>query len=166
MRWLRLPYCGREGGCREGRDACCRADYSGVGCLDCARNPSGGADVSRYSQEHYEDVARIFAQYPRGLHDGVVKDFADLFAADSPPSSRCWNCGDSKDALEHICTRPNEGHRFGGFDRDPFLTACGLEPTCPLCSCPSENGDVHLTCADQEQACSDYVAGKMAGEFD
>ena len=93
--------------------------------------------MSRYTKEHYEDVARILRETVtdpppmRTAKETAIDfalDFADLFAADNPPSSRCWNCGDSKVALERICTRPNEGHRFGGFNRKQFLEACGLEP--------------------------------------
>ncbi|KKK48053.1 hypothetical protein LCGC14_3149030, partial [marine sediment metagenome] len=87
--------------------------------------------MSRYTKQHYEDVARLLKDY--ALPVSLINRFADLFAADNPPSSRCWNCGDSKEAAGAICTRPNEGHRFGGFDRKQFLAACGLEPdTIPI----------------------------------
>ncbi|KKL54077.1 hypothetical protein LCGC14_2269030 [marine sediment metagenome] len=112
---------------------------------------------SRYSKRHYEDVARILRADRmeariRPEDDtlaNVTADFADLFAADNP---RCafLDC---------------QMHK--GFDRARFLAACGLEPkNCPLCFCPSKDGDVHPSCADTEQAYSDYVAGKMAGELD
>lgn len=114
--------------------------------------------MSRNTKEHYEDVARLLRR--KGI-DGIgereptrhriIYAFADLFAADNPACA----------FLD--CTM----HQ--GFDREQFLAACGLEPkttTCPLCSCPSEDGDVHPSCADTEQAYTDYVAGKIAGEFE
>jgi len=108
---------------------------------------------SRYSKRHYEDVARLLRCHHLEGNDcdiySVAHAFADLFAADNP---RCafLDC---------------QMHK--GFDRARFLAACGLEPkNCPLCFCPSKDGDVHPSCADTEQAYSDYVAGKMAGELD
>jgi len=98
--------------------------------------------VSRYTKEHYEDVARTI-RLEREHWEGLPNDaqtamaesilthwsnsLADLFAADNPPGSRCWNCGDDNESMA-LCTRPNEGHNFGGFNRKPFLEACGLEP--------------------------------------
>ena len=116
--------------------------------------------MSRYTKQHYEDVARILFEHSGYTTAMVVTDdithaFADLFAADNPPNSRCWNCGDDKGTTS-ICTRPNEGHNYGGFDRDQFLKACGLEPAvCPLCDKPSPDGEVHLDCANYEQALAD-----------
>ena len=91
---------------------------------------------NRYTKEHYEDVAKVLHPYADAslkwgdgeysTMDEVARDFADLFAADNPPSTRCWSCGDSKE-VKSICTRPNEGHSYGGFDRKQFLAACGLE---------------------------------------
>ncbi|KKK89082.1 hypothetical protein LCGC14_2736700 [marine sediment metagenome] len=111
--------------------------------------------MSRYSKQHYDDVAHIFAQYPRGLHDGVVKDFADLFAADNPSSDYCGYCG-TDGATSVAC--PGRSLALGhslvqhkGFDREQFLSACGLatEPTCPLCGNPCSDVGVHQTCVDK-----------------
>ena len=97
---------------------------------------------SHYSKQYYEDVARTLkeqATYYSGIvNDGqaivagvvlgrTIESFADLFAADNLPSSRCWTCGSSKES-GFTCTRPDGEHRFGGFDREQFLAACGLEP--------------------------------------
>ena len=91
--------------------------------------------MSRYTKQHYEDVARILrgaratTAATRLSGDEAVKliahDFKEHFIADNPPNSRCWHCGDSKD-VGSICTRPNEGHHFGGFDREQFWKACGF----------------------------------------
>ncbi|KKM73055.1 hypothetical protein LCGC14_1414440 [marine sediment metagenome] len=116
--------------------------------------------MSRYAKQHYKDVARILAeekhfQETSGRPEGRIAagavinlkhTFADLFAADSPPSSRCWTCGNSEEAGS-ICTRRDGEHRFGGFDREQFLTACELRPR-------------------TEQGYSDYVEAKIAGELD
>ncbi len=89
--------------------------------------------TTRYQTEHYEDVAELLhgaiehaEREQRFVDVDLVYEFAALFAADRPPSSRCWTCGNSKEA-EPTCTRPDGEHRFGGFDRAQFLTACGLE---------------------------------------
>ncbi len=90
-----------------------------------------------YQNEHYEDVARIVSWHTTAAKvDGDKKrmaelgylclHFADLFAADRPPSSRCWTCGNSEEAGS-TCTRLDGKHRFGGFDREQFLAACGVE---------------------------------------
>ncbi len=87
--------------------------------------------TTRYQEKHYEDVAYIFAT--RGMPDIVraqlTGDFADLFAADNPKC--CIHCGYVKGATE-ICDPAGgplrDEHTFEyGFDRDQFLTACGLE---------------------------------------
>ncbi len=82
--------------------------------------------TTRYQKSQIEDVAYIFAG--RGMPDIVrvqlTGDFADLFTADNPTC--CVNCGDIENTP--VCTRPNEGHNFsGGFNRERFLAACGLE---------------------------------------
>ena len=124
--------------------------------------------MSRYTKEHYEDVAKALKEnrawaiqmdsaHARGVMASTIGTFADLFAADRPPSSHCWTCGSSKEA-GFTCTRPDGEHRFGGFDREHFLAACGLEVkelTCPLCGKTSGDGDVHKECADYEQAMAD-----------
>ncbi len=91
--------------------------------------------TTRYQKRHYEDVARLISgnmdatgldKQRNGGLTALAHDYADLFAADNPPSSRCWTCGDDKGTTS-ICTRPDGEHRFGGFDREQFLAACGLE---------------------------------------
>jgi hypothetical protein len=121
------------------------------------------AVVSRYSKQHYEDVARILAEEqhfqetsgrPEGLSAaGAVINlkhtFADLFAADNP--KRCSFHGEHDTGYSEDC-------KITGFDREQFLAACGLEPVpeiCPLCNKPSKNGEVHLDCANYEQAMAD-----------
>ena len=136
--------------------------------------------TTRYTEKQIKDVAFILSCHTTaaGMDNEeermewltwMAKSFADLFAADNPPNSRCWNCGDDKSTTS-ICTRPNEGHNYGGFDPKQFLADCGLEHTCPLCVKSSLDlvviDEVHPECADKEQAYSDYVAGKMAGELD
>ncbi len=113
--------------------------------------------MSRYTKQHYEDVARLIREsWPEAMPEDVnevilfslANKFADLFAADNPD-------------------RP--AYEYKGFDRERFLAACGLEPetsTCPLCGKPSPDGWVHKDCADYEQGYSDYVAAKTAGELD
>ncbi len=64
--------------------------------------------TTRYQSEHYEDVARILYVY--GVDKRIVDTFADLFAADNPPA-----------CIEGQCPS------HGGFNRERFLTACGLE---------------------------------------
>jgi len=108
---------------------------------------------SRYSKRHYEDVARLINEsWPVEAADreaeevvlfSLVSRFADLFAADNPPSG--------KDCLCHECR---------GFDRERFLTACGLETKgpyadCPLCGKPTADGHAHQECADHKQALAD-----------
>ena len=92
--------------------------------------------TTRYQEKHYEDVARILSlrRAPKaggklghilnvGLA-GVAVGFADLFAADNGPPL-CTYCGDAKGTTA-ICTKVE--HNFkGGFDREQFLEACGLE---------------------------------------
>ena len=93
--------------------------------------------TTRYQTQHYEDVARFIAdirrlQYstPGGATPAYMADwFADLFAANNPAS--CIHCGDDVGTAVG-CTNANgrtyDEHLFeGGFDRDRFLKACGLE---------------------------------------
>ena len=92
--------------------------------------------VSRYTKQHYEDVARILGsefatQKPANLHGPIrnlIYDFADLFAADNPPTCRLQHHLDL--AICHA--RPSDAsatHEFeGGFNPEQFLAACGLEP--------------------------------------
>ncbi len=82
--------------------------------------------MSRYTKEHYEDVARLLRAHHLEGNDcdvqDVVRAFADLFATDNLPF--CRTCG-----IFHSAFHASEGlHDYGGgFDRDQFLTACGLE---------------------------------------
>ncbi len=86
--------------------------------------------MSRYTKQHYEDVAKLLSDSSGyiGTADAVVtsliNDFADLFAADNPPF--CRNC-DIPHSVHYV---QREGlHEYtGGFNRKPFLEACGLEP--------------------------------------
>ena len=104
--------------------------------------------MSRYSKKHYEDVAEILSEHggyvtARVVTDDIVRAFADLFAADNPPT--CLEHTDASaypiDAQHHAssdhvdvkgepspedCQCIEGGGRFGGFDREQFLTACGL----------------------------------------
>ncbi|KKK89734.1 hypothetical protein LCGC14_2730160, partial [marine sediment metagenome] len=78
----------------------------------------------------------------------LVDSFADLFAADNPPA--CQVCGytGTTGTGSPFCCQSMQGHNFkGGFDGKQFLEACGLEP-------------------QSERSYSDYVAGKIAGEFE
>ena len=90
--------------------------------------------MSRYTKEHYEDVARLLRAHHLEGNDcdvqDVVRAFADLFATDNP--ILCIYCGYIKGTTE-ICDsadgRLRNEHLFeGGFDREQFLAACGLEP--------------------------------------
>ncbi|KKN08696.1 hypothetical protein LCGC14_1053950 [marine sediment metagenome] len=82
--------------------------------------------MSRYTKEHYEGIAGLLAKYHAS--PGMCLDFADLFAADNPEV--CRYCGDSPTAAKVRCVG-HEGdpfHNFeGGFNREQFLEACGLE---------------------------------------
>ena len=89
--------------------------------------------MSKFSKEHYEDVARMLFPYTatgpsNEEHYGsraarlIAVDFADLFAADHPPSTHCWHCGSNRNVVTD-CTHVE--HNYGGFNREEFLTACG-----------------------------------------
>ncbi len=88
--------------------------------------------TTRYQKRHYEDVAGILHKYYEGIAYGpgynacIAIDFADLFAADNPPL--CSACGDEKGTTS-ICAHSCGSHHIftGGFDRERFLAACGLE---------------------------------------
>ena len=94
------------------------------------------AIVSRYSKQHYEDVAKVLKEnrawarqmdstHGRAVMASTIGQFADLFAADNPPSTHCWHCGSNRNVVTD-CTHVE--HNYGGFDREQFLAACGLEP--------------------------------------
>ena len=77
---------------------------------------------SRYTKEHYEDVARIIRSQPWGINEStqIAEDFAALFATDNPPICRLCGANPGDDT--------SAGHDFiDGFKRTDFLTACGLE---------------------------------------
>ena len=84
--------------------------------------------MSKYQEQHYEDVARMLSDQmldTKVTFNCLAQRFANLFTADNP--TQCTHCGDERGTTS-ICTRPNEGHHFeGGFDRERFLKACGLE---------------------------------------
>lgn len=87
--------------------------------------------MSRYTKQHYEDVAAILSRRLPQRFTVIAEDFADLFATDNP--DYCGYCGTPKDKIEGPnCVerdQPLLGHSYvKGFDRDKFLTACGLEP--------------------------------------
>ncbi len=96
--------------------------------------------MSRYSKEHYEDVARVIADATRcyefadsngATPADIVNGLADLFAADNPPT--CAGCnpqpGDVIPASHAV---------VGGFDRGQFLATCGLEPESKGTHLPSD----------------------------
>ncbi len=62
--------------------------------------------------------------------EDIARDFADLFAADNPPT--CTKCGvlcATQQAANYCADDAFEGenHKWaGGFDREQFLAACGL----------------------------------------
>ena len=81
--------------------------------------------TTRYQKSQIEDVARLLngaikqaEREQRFVDVLLVEEFADLFAADNPPICRV--------AARHfapcgiVCLS-------GGFDRESFLAACGLE---------------------------------------
>jgi len=100
--------------------------------------------TTRYQERHYEDVAKALKEnrawaieldssHARGVMAATIGTFADLFAADNPPT--CLHCGQEAIELSDTCPA---GEGFGaphahtqGFDRERFLTACGLEPARP-----------------------------------
>ncbi len=92
--------------------------------------------TTRYQKEHYEDVARILSDAIGIASDcdrpdcgckvespAIAQDFADLFAADNPK-----RCSFHHNAVVHneIGYLNGDCH-IGGFDRERFLAACGLE---------------------------------------
>lgn len=93
--------------------------------------------TTRYQERHYEDVALILCigatanvELPvRDVTGTFIRQFADLFAADNPAS--CIHYGEMASTAS-LCISANDRlrdeHNFeGGFDRERFLTACGLE---------------------------------------
>ena len=95
---------------------------------------------NRYSKQHYEDIAKALKEnrtwaiqmdssHARGVMASTIGTFADLFAADNPPT--CIACGHRQSEPGPTCFPSTErtGHKHeGGFDRERFLAACGLEP--------------------------------------
>ena len=97
--------------------------------------------MRRYTEEHYEDVARLLSKHDalnrpveradsKGHRpmEAVAKDFADLFAADSPRS--CSHCYQPDEATAtKACHAFHQKHNFvSRFDRTAFLRACGIKP--------------------------------------
>lgn len=96
--------------------------------------------MSKYQRQHYDDVARVLsharAHEPRfgtgeftAIGQAII-DFADLFAADNPPY--CQYCRNTPTpasaATQCVQVHLGEPHEYiGGFDRERFLKACGLE---------------------------------------
>lgn len=100
---------------------------------------------SKYSKEHYEDVAELLKNQTsqaaplnwigciaqtetNATVKRIAYRFADLFAADNPIS--CMRCRTLKANTRRGvgCRYADEYHKWtGGFDREQFLTACGLE---------------------------------------
>ncbi|KKN07172.1 hypothetical protein LCGC14_1069910 [marine sediment metagenome] len=85
--------------------------------------------TTRYQESQIEDVARILAKEGSGSTFGpvrnIARDFANLFAADNPPT--CSHC-DKRRGIGTVCPSPCGEHHFeGGFNRTDFLAACGLE---------------------------------------
>lgn len=92
----------------------------------------------RYTKQQYEDVARILVQrrvptVGEGLGrirnaalTDVANDFAALFAADNPPTCRHRDILGKSIPLDSIHGE-GECEQTGGFNRDQFLEACGLE---------------------------------------
>lgn len=93
--------------------------------------------MSLYTKQHYEDIAKLIRDsWPEAVPEDInevilfslANKFADLFATDNP--KRCDACGSSMGTSTQ-CPY-NKDHLFeGGFDREQFLTACGLEPARP-----------------------------------
>ena len=93
--------------------------------------------TTRYQKRHYEDVASILTRAVEIMSacpqascgckvetPEIVKDFANLFAADSPPT--CIDCGSQRGESDPEGECLN--HLFAdGFDRGLFLAACGLD---------------------------------------
>lgn len=93
--------------------------------------------MSRYSRELAEDVAGLIKSawpeaVPEDVNEVILFDlankFADLFAADNPPT--CVACGAlcATQRAVYPCHAGRDHKWIGGFDRDKFLAACGLEP--------------------------------------
>ena len=110
---------------------------------------------SRYRKQHYEDVARILSKDARTVEivtEDIARDFADLFATDSPPSTYCWRCGSNRNVVTS-CTDPKDKHNYGGFNRKQFLAACGLESTQPdpRCEVGSHDGPCTSACVPERR---------------
>ncbi len=80
--------------------------------------------MSRYSKEHYEDVATILKRQTAPV--SLVNEFADLFAADNPPTCQL------SDHHSGVCSFG------GGFNSGRFLVTCGLEPESKGTHLPSD----------------------------
>ncbi|KKN01744.1 hypothetical protein LCGC14_1124700 [marine sediment metagenome] len=96
--------------------------------------------TTRYQEKHYEDVAQILAAaVEESEHEGptyramdwqtvenLAHDFVALFVTDNPLV--CRQCGDDEGSTARcLPDEPTVEHSYDGFDREQFLTACGLE---------------------------------------
>ena len=95
--------------------------------------------MSRYSKEHYEDVAGLLRATGEKLASAgqgygamaavgaLAYSFAFLFYADHP--AYCSHCGQhEEEAATSACHTFDETHDLeGGFGHTEFLRACGLE---------------------------------------
>ena len=110
--------------------------------------------MSRYSEMHYEDVAKALKEnrdwalrldnaHARGVMASTIGTFADLFAADNP--KRCVTSPFNHDF--HDCVLA------GGFDREQFLAACRLESTQPdpRCEVGSHDGPCTSACVPERR---------------
>ncbi len=93
--------------------------------------------TTRYQKSQIEDVAETLRVHLQGtsptmnpitLLEDMIRDFADLFAADNPHGNSCKDCG-VKPPFYIPCTDRVTHSVFQqqGFDREKFLSACGLE---------------------------------------
>ena len=76
--------------------------------------------MPRYTEEHYEDVARLLDTYCGVTVRLIAQDFADLFAADNPRVCEVGSNHGPDDICGPACLR-------GGFNHAAFLRACGIE---------------------------------------
>ncbi|KKL72423.1 hypothetical protein LCGC14_2085040 [marine sediment metagenome] len=95
--------------------------------------------MSRYTKEHYEDVAKALKEnrawaiqmdsaHARGVMASTIGTFADLFAADAPEwCGRCESWKSGYASPEGYCCLGRPHAWKSKFNREQFLAACGLE---------------------------------------